>query len=116
MTPPPDKPFFFGWLCILTYYGALTLLTERYPAFRSHDPHIDNCVVGHGPNSSVEWVIMGGFCFQIVAGVATWNTVRVGMDILAVNGDATTNGLVRVETAVAKYRGVSSPWLEDAQL
>jgi hypothetical protein len=116
MTPPPDRPFFFGWLCILSYYGVLNALAERYPSLRSVDPHVSHCRLGSGPAGAVEWLVMVGFCIQIVGGIATWNAVRAGMDILAETGDATTNGFVRVENALASYLGRAPAWEEQEAL
>lgn len=116
MTPPPDKPFFFGWLCILVYYGALNVLVECFPALRSVDPHVARCSYGAFPENVAERIILGGFCFQILLGVAGWNTVRAAMDTLAENGDATTNGFIRCDAAVAAHLGKPAPFEEDPDL
>mmetsp|Transcript_2078 Transcript_2078/g.3500 ORF Transcript_2078/g.3500 Transcript_2078/m.3500 type:complete len:386 (+) Transcript_2078:147-1304(+) len=110
MTPPPDSPFYVGWMCILCYYGALTALVHFVPQLRSEPPH------GCSSWRVVDWIVLVGFVFQIGMGVLTWNTVRVAMDMFAETGDVTTNGLIRAENAVFRHLGKPPKWEQRAEL
>mmetsp|Transcript_49516 Transcript_49516/g.115837 ORF Transcript_49516/g.115837 Transcript_49516/m.115837 type:complete len:386 (+) Transcript_49516:179-1336(+) len=110
MTPPPDSPFYLGWVCILSYYGALTALAHFLPQFRSEPPA--DCSSWR----AVDCIVLVGFVFQIVMGVVTWSTVRVAMDMFAETGDVTTNGLVRAENAVLAFLGKPPNWNQQPDL
>jgi len=103
-TPPWDTTMFVGLALVLVFYVPLNVLVHYVPALKSSNgfSHAAGYKLGELPTHWVEQVMIALCLLQATALASTWTIARSGMDILADNGEYTTESIEVFRAATEK--------------